>query len=148
MTVCIRRLALVLFGLAAFVCAGHAAEYAPAKVVYDVSSGDPAVMQRILDRASLLQDLYGNNPFEASIVIVVHEGAIPLFSVREPGRNRELIDRAHSLSLGEVIRFAACRASAKMQGYEDGDLAEFVAMVPMADAEIVRLQRAGYAYLR
>jgi len=134
--------------LAAFACTGQAAEYAPDKVVYDVSSDDPAVLQRILDRASLLQDLYGNNPFDASIVIVVHEGAIPLFSVRDPAQNRGLIDRARSLSLGDVIRFAACRASARMQGYEDGDLADFVAMVPMADAELVRLQRAGYAYLR
>ena len=59
-----------------------------------------------------------------------------------------LMDRVHSLTLAEVIDFRLCRASARIQGYEDDDFPGFVTMVPMADAEIVRLQQEGYAYLR
>jgi intracellular sulfur oxidation DsrE/DsrF family protein len=34
-----------------------------------------------------------------------------------------------------------------MQGYGRGDFEGFIELVPMADAEIVRLQSDGYAYL-
>ncbi len=122
--------------------------YAPSKVVYDVSSPDSAFMSHIMDRASLLQNLYGNDPFESSIVIVIHEGAIPLFSNQKVTEHIELMNRARSLGLDEIIKFRICRASARMQGYNDSDFADFVRLVPMADAEIVRLQKTGYAYIR
>jgi len=122
--------------------------YAPAKVVYDVSTADPKELAHILDRASMLQNIYQNDPFEASIVFVIHEGAIPLFGANEKNRQPELMLRARSLSLGEIIQFRVCKASASMQGYTKKDIQDFVSLVPMADAEIVRLQREGYAYLR
>jgi intracellular sulfur oxidation DsrE/DsrF family protein len=150
-------LRLQLFLLPCFFSAMlHAAEasapYSPAKVVYDVSSPEPESLENILDRASFLQDIYENNSFEASIVIVVHEGAIPLFVHSENGKKKgfvpELMGRARSLILGEIIQFRVCQASARMQGYSKKDLPGFVTMVPMADAEIVKLQQNGYAYLR
>jgi len=150
MTTVIARLAmLVLLHLTLGTSASAAGQqpYAPGKVVYDLSQFNPEALNNILDRASKLQNLYGNNPFEASIVIVVHEGAIPLFANRDRIES-ELIQRAASLALGEVIEFRLCRLSARMQGFREGDFPEFVNLVPMADAEIVRLQQAGYAYLR
>jgi intracellular sulfur oxidation DsrE/DsrF family protein len=144
----VKPLRAVLLLLTLLTAAGAAAEpaaYTPSKVVYDVSSSDPKALQHILDRVSMLQNLYGSDPFEASIVIVLHEGAIPRFSKRGDVKLR---DRARSLALGEIIRFRLCAASAKMQGYGAKDFDEFVAVVPMADAEIVKLQQAGYAYLR
>ncbi|MES1998937.1 MAG: hypothetical protein V4446_06465 [Pseudomonadota bacterium] len=39
-------------------------------------------------------------------------------------------------------------ATAKGHGFEPADIHGFVTMVPMADAEIIRLQQAGYAYMR
>jgi len=70
--------ALMLAVAAAPALATEPVGYAPAKVVYDVSSADPSRFMQILDRVSLLQTLYGSDPFAASIVIVIHEGAIPL----------------------------------------------------------------------
>lgn len=134
------------FSPAAF--AADETAYAPAKAVYDVSTSDAAELGRILDRASLLQTLYGVDPFEAAIVIVVHEGAIPLFAKSAPDQAHDLMLRASSLAMGEVIHFRLCSASARMQGYSSEDFHEFMKMVPMADAEIVRLQNEGYAYLR
>lgn len=144
----LRTVALLLAGLAGASFAGEPPAYAPGKVVYDVSSPDAVEVQRILDRASLLQDLYGSDPLEASIVMVLHEGAIPLFATGDREAHAALQDRARGLALGEIIRFRVCRASARMQGLGEGDFPAFAAMVPMADAEIVRLQGAGYAYLR
>lgn len=121
--------------------------YAPSRVVYDVSTSDPAALGGILDRAVLLQDLWGNDPFESTIVVVIHEGAVPHFA--QAGQdNGALLDRARGLALGGIIHFRLCRASARMQGFEDGDFPDFIDMVPMADAEIVHLEQSGFAYLR
>jgi intracellular sulfur oxidation DsrE/DsrF family protein len=121
--------------------------YAPAKVVYDVSSAEPVKLLQILDRVSLLQTIYGSDPFAASIVIVIHEGAIPLLAKSSQQYHPNLANRAQGLAMGEVIQFRLCQASAKMQGYGRRDFEDFIKLVPMADAEIVRLQHDGYAYL-
>jgi hypothetical protein len=42
-----------------------------------------------------------------------------------------------------------CKVAAKGHGFVPEDINGFVKMVPMADAEIVRLQQEeGYAYMR
>jgi intracellular sulfur oxidation DsrE/DsrF family protein len=126
----------------------QAVEYAPAKVVYDLFSGDDAHVRNILDRVSMLQNLYGADPFDASIVVVIHGEAIPVFAIRNTDRYKGLMTRAASLIQSGVIQFRMCGASAKLRGFGAGDIHGFVTMVPMADAEIVRLQRAGYAYMQ
>lgn len=145
------HIAAIGFLLAVFAAMLDAEEriaYSPAKVVYDISDPDPKALSHSLDRASMLQNIYQNDSFEASIVFVIHEGAIPLFGNKDKNKRSELMRRAHSLSLGEVIQFRVCKASASMQGYKKSDLQDFVSMVPMADAEIIMLQNKGYAYLR
>lgn len=119
--------------------------YKPTKVVYDVSSSDPEALGNILDRISMLQNVYSNDAFDASIIVVVHEGAIPLFKL---GAVQNLMSRARSLVMGDIIEFKICAASARMQHISVDQLHDFVSMVPMADAEIIRLQHDGYAYLR
>lgn len=132
--------------------AGHAVAedraYPPSTVVYDVTSSSARDLANILDRISLLQNIYGSDPFEASIVVVLHEGVVSLFSRSRNPELSELMIRARSLTAAEVIHFRMCRASARLQGYVDEDFPDFVTMVSMADAEIVRLQKEGYAYMR
>jgi hypothetical protein len=41
-----------------------------------------------------------------------------------------------------------CQIAAKGHGFEPKDIHGFVSMVPMGDAEIVRLQQEGYGYMR
>jgi intracellular sulfur oxidation DsrE/DsrF family protein len=146
---CIRIILAILLYLAlgTVARADEEAPYPPGKVVYDVSSADPVVLERILDRASALQNLYGNDPFDASIVIVVHEGAVPFFADGKQNTRTDLIQRASSLALGGVVEFRLCRMSAAMQGFSRENFSEFITLVPMADAEIVQFQRAGFAYL-
>lgn len=121
--------------------------YPPARVVYDLSSADPGKLNNLLERISMLQNLYASDPFNASIVVVIHEGAVPLFTKRG-GRSRpDLTQRAQGLTYSDIIQFRLCRASAKIQGFDARDFESFIELVPMADAEIVRLQHDGYAYL-
>lgn len=154
------RFALVLAML--FTFAAHAADNAPwgtasvehieyhgEKVVYDVTSGDLKTLNGVLDRAGYLSRLNGDNPLDTSIVIVLHGDSIPVFAIRNYPKYKALMIRAQSLSTGDVIRFDMCAQAAKLRGFTAKDIHGFVHMVPMADAEIVRLQQQeGYAYMR
>lgn len=123
--------------------------YKPQKVLYDLTSGDENKINNILDRASLLNKLYNNDPFDASIVIIIHGQAIPLFTKALFEKHRNTMQRVHNLALSSRIEYRMCQASAKIQGFKPSDIHGFVKMVPMADAEIVKLQNEeGYAYIR
>ncbi len=123
--------------------------YAPQKVVYDVTAHTPEELSNVLDRASYLSNLYGADPFDASIVLVLHGDEIAFFAVRNYPKYQALMRRAQSLTVGGVIEIRMCRVAAHRRGFEPSDIHGFVEVVPMADAEIVRLQREeGYAYMR
>lgn len=123
-------------------------KYAPAKAVYDIDAGNATAFARVLDRVSYLNKVWEADPFASSIVVVVHGDAIPLFDIRDFGKYRELMQRAQSLTKSGPIEFRVCRADAMIRGYAPSDIHGFAQMVPMADAEIVRLQSEGYAYMR
>ena len=131
---------------------GHAAaldiQYQPHKVLYDLTTADSAELDNILDRVSYLYKLYDSNMFESSIVVIVHGDAIPFFAINKFFQFKDKMTRAQSLTSGTTIEFRMCKAAAKMLGYEAKDIHGFVKMVPMADAEIIRLQtEEGYAYM-
>jgi len=122
--------------------------YRPHHVLYDLTAGDEASVRNILDRASYLSKLYNADPFDSSIVIIIHGDAIKFFATRNYPRYRRLMQRAHALSIGTTIHFRMCKAAAARQGLHPKDIHGFVTMVPMADAEITRLElEQGYAYM-
>jgi uncharacterized protein len=124
-------------------------QYKPHKVVYDVAVSSERAFDLVLDRASYLNNVYQADPFGTSIVLVLHGDEIPFFAVKNYGKYKELMRRAQSLTVGGTIKFRVCRAAAEGHGLQPGDLHGFVEVVPMADAEIVRLQQEeGYAYMR
>lgn len=131
---------------------GSAREAAPAyrgqRVVFDVTAGTLAGLNSVLDRAGYLSRINGDDPFETRIVIVLHGDAIPFFAVRNYARYRTLMQRAYSVSLGNIVEFRMCAAAARLRGLQARDIHGFVTMVPMAEAEIARLQHEGFAYLR
>ncbi|WP_232199376.1 DsrE family protein [Thioalkalivibrio thiocyanodenitrificans] len=88
------------------------------------------------------------DPFDHKIEVVIHGDAIPHFAVVHYTENRELMIRAHSLSVGDIVEYRLCGAAARMRGFEASDFHGFVNVVPMADAEIVELQKQGFAYMQ
>lgn len=113
------------------------------------TSGTAAGLSSVLDRASLISALNGADPLDNKIVIVLHGSAIPFFAIKNYGMHKKLMHRAQSLSVGEVVEYRMCRAAARLQGLLPKDIHGFVKMVPMADAEIVRLQQEeGFAYMQ
>lgn len=127
----------------------QAVDYAPHKVVYDVSEKDVAGFSRVLDRVSFLNNIYHADPFEASIVLVLHGDEIPFFAVANYASYGELMRRAQSLTVAGTVQFVMCRVAAAGHGLEPDAIHGFVKVVPMADAEIVRLQQEeGYVYMQ
>ena len=123
-------------------------QYAKQKVVYDTAVTSVKGLASVLDRASFLSNLNGADPFENKIVIVLHGDEIPFFGIKNYPKYKALMTRAQSLTVGGIIEFRMCRVAAKGRGYGARDIHGFVTMVPMGDAEIVRLQQEGYAYMR
>ena len=122
--------------------------YAKQKVVYDVHVNSEAAVRSVISRAVLLADFNGSDPFDSKIVIMLHGNEIPFFAIKNHAKYRELMQRAEGASLTGVIEFRMCRLAAEMHGFQPEDIHGFVTLVPMADAEIVRLQQEGYAYMR
>lgn len=122
--------------------------YAGQKVVYDVTANTEAAVRSVISRAQLLLDLNGSDPFDNKVVIVLHGREIPFFAVKNLEKHRELMQRAQSATQTGLIEFRMCKLAAEGHGFQPEDFHGFVSLVPMADAEIVRLQQAGYAYMR
>lgn len=123
-------------------------QYAKQKVVYDTAVTTTEALTSVLDRASFLSALNGADPFDNKIVIVLHGNEIAFFATKNFAKYKALMTRAQSLTVGGNIEFRMCRVAAKSRGYAPKDIHGFVTMVPMGDAEIVRLQQDGYAYMR
>lgn len=124
-------------------------KYKPQKVVYDVSLSSPAGLSHVLDRVSYLNKVYEADPFDSSIIMVLHGGEIPFFAIKNYAKHKDLMARAKSLVESGNIQFRMCKLAAEGHGFKPDDIHGFVVMVPMADAEIVRLQQEeGHVYMR
>jgi len=123
-------------------------QYSKQKVVYDTAVTSVAALTSVLDRASYLSALNGADPFDNKIVIVLHGDEINYFAIKNFAKHKALMERAQSLTVGGIIEFKMCKIAAEGHGYKPEDIHGFVSMVPMGDAEIVRLQHEGYSYMR
>jgi intracellular sulfur oxidation DsrE/DsrF family protein len=122
--------------------------YSKQKVVYDVSVKTVAQLENVLDRASHLSVLNDADPFDSKIVIVLHGDEIGFFAIGNYTKYKDLMARAQSLTVGGIIDIRMCRVAARRRGFDPRDIHGFVTMVPMADAEIVDLQKQGFAYMQ
>jgi len=124
-------------------------QYKPQKVVYDVAVNSVKKVTSVLDRASYLSKITGADPFDSSIVLVLHGSEIDYFAIKNYNKHKDLMQRAQSLVESEVLKIRMCRIAAQGHGYKPEDIHGFVDMVPMGDAEIIRLQNEeNHAYMR
>ncbi len=124
-------------------------KYKPQKVVYDVHVRTVEAVESVLDRASHLSMITGADPFEQSIVLVLHGKELSFFAIENYSKYKALMKRAQSLVESEVISIRMCKIAAESQGYAPEDIHGFIEMVPMGDAEIIRLQyEEDHAYMQ
>ena len=142
-------IAACLYMAPAFSAENIELEYSPQKVVYDVNVKDIRGLKSALDRASYLSTITGADPFDQSIVLVSHGPEIEFFAKKNAAQYQELMARAKSLVESEVLKIRMCRIAARSHGYEPEDIQDFVEIIPMGDAEIIRLQNEeDHAYMR
>lgn len=131
---------------------GHASvsqtSYRNQKVIYDLDANSKERLANILSRTGYLSKLNGDDPLDNKIIVVIHGDAIPYFSITHYKKYMDLMKLAYSQTFNGTVEFRMCQASARLRGFESKDIHGFISMVPMADAEIVRLQQKGYAYMR
>lgn len=124
-------------------------KYKPQKVVFDVNVETVVDVGSVLNRASYISKITGADPFEQSIVLVLHGREINFFAAENYGKYKDLMKRAQSLVESEVLKIKMCKIAAEGMGFEPKDIHGFVEMVPMGDAEIVRLQfEEDHAYMQ
>ena len=124
-------------------------QYKPQKVVYDVAVDSVKKLTSVLDRASYLSKITGADPFDSSIVLVLHGKEISFFASKNFEKHQDLIRRAQSLVESEALSIRMCKIAAQSQGFSPEDIHGFVEMIPMGDAEIIRLQyEEGHAYMQ
>jgi intracellular sulfur oxidation DsrE/DsrF family protein len=123
--------------------------YKPQKVVYDVHVTTVKEVESVLDRASYLSTITGADPFDQSIVLVLHGSELSFFAIKNYDKYKELVQRAQSLVQSEAITIKMCKIAAQGQGFSPEDIHGFIEMVPMGDAEIIRLQyEENHAYMQ
>jgi len=132
---------------------GHAkvvdVNYKPQKAVYDVSVSSVAALTSVINRVSYLNTVYNADPFASSIVVVLHGKEIPFFGIKNYAKYKTIMDRAQSLQDSGNIQFRMCKIAAEVHGFKPKDIHGFVEMIPMADAEIIRLQlEENHAYMQ
>lgn len=124
-------------------------QYKPQKVVYDVHVKTVEAVDSVLDRASYLSTITGADPFDQSIVLVLHGKELSFFAIKNYEKYRDLMRRAQSLVESEALTIRMCKIAAQSQGFAPEDIHGFVEMIPMGDAEIIRLQyEEGHAYMQ
>ncbi|WP_018935639.1 DsrE family protein [Thioalkalivibrio sp. ALJ24] len=123
-------------------------DYEPTRVVYDVAVDSESEMAFVLDRVSMLNNVYEADPFDSHIVLVLHGGEVPFFTRDQFDEREELMRRAESLTRAGNIEIRMCEASAALRGIEPEEIHGFVEIVPMADSEIIQLQQEGYSYMQ
>jgi hypothetical protein len=124
-------------------------EYKPQKVVYDVHVKTVEAVESVLDRASYLSTITGADPFDQSIVLVLHGKELSFFAIKNYEKYQDLMKRAQSLVESEALTIRMCKIAAQSQGFSPEDIHGFVEMIPMGDAEIIRLQyEEGHAYMQ
>lgn len=125
-------------------------QYKAQKVVYDVGAKDLAEFSFVVDRVSYLKNLYQANPIDTSIVVVMHGNEVPFFAVENYDDYADLMKRVSSLAIDGTVEFRMCAQAVRLaHGLNPEDIHGFVKIVPMADAEIIKLQQQdGYVYMR
>lgn len=147
----IRRSLLTVFTAAALACslpAGAAPEKpvlqsTKERVVIQVSDNDPKRWALALNVASNIQKELGSDKVEVALVALVAFGpGIAMLSAEAEISNRVLDTMANGVTV------EACSNSMKVVKLGPDDLTKNVVVVPAGAVEIMKRQRAGWAYLR
>ena len=83
---------------------------------------------------------------QTGIALVLHGPEIEMFTRKNYGKYRKLVDKAARLDSNSVIEIKVCRTAMNEMKIKKDDLPAFVEIVPYGPDEEERLLRQGYIY--
>lgn len=83
-------------------------------------------------------------PEQASVRFVMNGKAVVLFRKDRIGEHIELVKELS----GQGVRFCLCRNALAKNGIDKEDLVDGCEIVPAGILELIRLQEAGFAYIK
>ncbi len=112
----------------------------PIKVVFDVTSKEPATHQSAMRHVKMMTKAYPDSQFE----VVVYSGALDMVLKDHSSVNDDLL----ALKDNKSVSIKVCEASMKRRKVGPSDLIAGVTSVPDGILEIVTKQGEGWAYIK
>ena len=129
--------------LCAFLLACNAELFAQAKpynVVFDITTGDTAVHQRVIRWVNSISKDYP----DAKLEVVFYSKSLPMV---EKGKSTVAMD-VQKLAASNKVTFAVCEQAMKVHKVDKNMLLDGVRTVPDALYELVTKQAEGYGYIK
>ncbi|OOG78076.1 DsrE family protein [Algoriphagus sp. A40] len=112
----------------------------PVKIVFDVTSADPAVHEATLRHVTEMAKNYPNSMFE----VVLYGGSIDMVVSEKSSVLKEI----QALSPNKNVSFAICEQTMKRKNVASNQLIPGVIMVPDGILEIIQKQQQGWGYIK
>lgn len=112
----------------------------PVRIVFDVSSADPAVHQAAIRHVSMMAETYPGSSFE----VVVYGQAIDMVT----GAKSSVAKEIAALASGNQVKFAVCEITMKKFNVDKPLLISGVMPVPDGILEIYTRQQEGWGYIK
>jgi len=107
--------------------------------VFGVTVNTVEQLDVILDRADSLRELFDPDQ-HGRIAIVLHGNELQLFQKENYAANMSIVNKARQLDQENIIDIKACQTMMRVLEIEQNELPDFIEQVPLAPAEIRRLQ--------
>lgn len=112
----------------------------PVKIVFDVTSADPAVHEATLRHVTEMAKNYPNSMFE----VVLYGGSIDMVVSEKSSVLKEI----KAMSPNKNVSFAICEQTMKRKNITSNQLIPGVIMVPDGILEIIQKQQQGWGYIK
>lgn len=122
-----------------FVAVGYAQE-TPVKIVFDVTSSDPATHKSTMRHVKMMSESYPDSQFE----VVGYSGSLDMFLAEKSSVREDM----ESLINNKNVSFRVCAATMKRHKATQEDLVAGVQSVPDGIMEIVSKQQQGWGYIK
>ena len=148
MTSSVRRLVVLVLASAvawAQVTAAESGNPAPllgSKVYLQISPDGREDLEALFH--ALEDSLAANEPQADPVIIVLHGPEALPFIRHNYLAHQSIVDRAAKLRAFNRVELRMCETWMRMNGFDEDDLLPFVDTVPLAPAEVERLERDGY----
>lgn len=126
-----------------FVCTLTIRSYSqeiPVKIVFDVTSSDPAVHEATLRHVTEMAKNYKDSKFE----VVLYGGSINMVVNDKSSVSKEI----KALSSNQNVTFAICEQTMKRRSVSPNQLIPGVIVVPDGILEIIQKQQQGWGYIK